>query len=202
MSAGADWVAKNNRVVLDFDGLNDYINCGNSLAHQFSDTDNFSVSCWFNRRTSATKTALISCINNSDQGWALSPTGVGTISFPADSAGASVSISTNITYHVAAVNRNGLRELYLNGAIGGSSSSGTITAASTTTAIGRYYGLLSGSLFSGWIDDVRIYNRALTPVEISLLASEPGIGLRPKRVSVYCDDAISSRRRKILTGLT
>jgi hypothetical protein len=201
MDAGMDWVGRSVGTSLDFDGTNDFIDCGNSVNHQFSNSQNFSVSCWFVRRSSFPESALISCINSSDQGWSLSPSG-NALRFPAYNTGPSVAILLNVVYHAVAVNRNGTRELYLNGVINDSNNGGFITAANINTVIGRYYSNLNAFYFNGWINDVRIYNRALTPAEIRLLASEPGIGLRPERVSVYFAESLSSRRRKILTGLT
>lgn len=43
----------------------------------------------------------------------------------------------------------------------------------------------SSLLFAGQLDDYRAYNRYLSEYEIRLLASEPGIGLRPERRPVF-----------------
>jgi hypothetical protein len=39
--------------------------------------------------------------------------------------------------------------------------------------------------FSGQLEDIRVYSRGVTPQEIRLCASEPGIGLKPERTSVF-----------------
>lgn len=54
-----------------------------------------------------------------------------------------------------------------------------------SAGIGRRFYPASPENMLGQIDDVRIYNRLLTQQEIRLLASEPGIGLRPERTSVF-----------------
>jgi hypothetical protein len=55
----------------------------------------------------------------------------------------------------------------------------TSTSATHSARIGSYISFPSGWYFPGQIDDVRIYNRALTLSEIRLLASRRGIGLVP-----------------------
>jgi hypothetical protein len=51
------------------------------------------------------------------------------------------------------------------------------TAAESTVKIASP--LRAGELYKGRMDDIRLYNRALTPAEIRLLASRRGIGLTP-----------------------
>jgi hypothetical protein len=56
---------------------------------------------------------------------------------------------------------------------------------------------------SGQLDDVRLYNRALTPPEIRLLASKRGIGLQPRpKQFTYYQFPSGSKRRRLLTGMT
>jgi len=56
---------------------------------------------------------------------------------------------------------------------------------------------------SAFIDDIRIYNRALSESEIRLLASRPGIGLRQDRDrQTFYQFPSGSRRRLLLTGHT
>jgi hypothetical protein len=54
----------------------------------------------------------------------------------------------------------------------------TTNAASTAVTIGKNPNSLA-DFYAGLTDDIRIYNRALTPSEIRLLASRRGIGLTP-----------------------
>jgi hypothetical protein len=39
--------------------------------------------------------------------------------------------------------------------------------------------------FGGLADDLRVYRRAMSIPEIRLLATEPGVGLKPERASVF-----------------
>lgn len=55
----------------------------------------------------------------------------------------------------------------------------TPTGTSFTAAIGAYISSLAYTYAQAQMDDIRIYDRALTPAEIRLLASRRGIGLTP-----------------------
>jgi len=55
----------------------------------------------------------------------------------------------------------------------------TATSASHTAVFGSYISSISGWYTPCQLDDLRIYNRALTLAEIRLLASRRGIGLTP-----------------------
>jgi hypothetical protein len=56
----------------------------------------------------------------------------------------------------------------------------SINTVKTPVTIGAISGATSSYNLNGQIDDARIYNRALTPAEIRLLASRRGIGLTPR----------------------
>jgi hypothetical protein len=58
----------------------------------------------------------------------------------------------------------------------------TFTSVITLNALGRYANALGGNApfqWDGYLDDIRIYDRAITLSEIRLLASRRGIGLTP-----------------------
>lgn len=58
---------------------------------------------------------------------------------------------------------------------------GTANVAINWTPTTLFLGSLggTGTFLNGQLDDIRLYNRALTPNEILLLASRRGIGLQP-----------------------
>lgn len=82
---------------------------------------------------------------------------------------------------------------------------GTVTAmdSATPTEIGANAIQSSRGFFlTGKIDDIRLYNRVLTPPEIRQLASKRGIGLAPRpRHYTYYQFPSASRRRKLITGM-
>jgi hypothetical protein len=51
-------------------------------------------------------------------------------------------------------------------------------------------------------DDARVYNRALTEPEIKRLASNPNVGLRSQKQTMFYQFPSGSKRRRILTGMT
>src|SRR2546422_956649 len=71
-------------------------------------------------------------------------------------------------HHVAGVLRNGLAEIYVDGALVAQDTTSPITSVriSTQTMIGQV-----ASDFAGDIDEVRVFARALTAVEIAALVS-------------------------------
>lgn len=83
-------------------------------------------------------------------------------------------LSANQWYHVAAVNNNGTRALYINGAsIPLTGESTTVLANTSFMGIGVDF---NERYFNGLIDEVKIWNRALSAVEVSESASNSTLG--------------------------
>lgn len=180
MDAATDWIANTNAGgirVLDFDGSNDFCDCGESSVDQFATANDFSVSCWFLARSTTGERGLVTRVNSSDSGWALTISS-GFVRFPRWNVGPQYAISTDTIYHVVAVNRSGTREIWVNGVLRASSTSGGIQASSIKTVLGRYYGNLAGFNLNGWLDDVRIFNQAIVEADVlHLYASGEGRGI-------------------------
>lgn len=86
----------------------------------------------------------------------------------ASARAASSSISINNMYHVAMVHSGGSTSIYLNGALNTTGSSTTSASSSSTSLqIGRR--AATEGRFQGWIDDVRLYNYALSATEVSAI---------------------------------
>jgi hypothetical protein len=84
--------------------------------------------------------------------------------------------------HIAATWNGQTSKIYLNGVVAASASvSGTLLQFSETTKIAIGGNPFGGYCLTGYVDDVRVYNRALTQQEILFLASRRGIGLTPLR---------------------
>ena len=75
--------------------------------------------------------------------------------------------------------------MFVNGTVVGTTTGGYATVTGSFPEIGRSLGGAEAGQMLGQLDDVRIYNRTLSPNEIRLLASERGIGLRPERTRRY-----------------
>ena len=69
--------------------------------------------------------------------------------------------------HILAVAESGVLRLYVDAV---ELASGSYTYSSTTTDL--FFGLLSPQYYRGSLDDIRIYNRALTDAEIQVLFNE------------------------------
>ena len=82
----------------------------------------------------------------------------------------------NTWYHVAGVYNATTRtlDIYVNGVLDNGVLVGTVPAAQVVSNINVNIGRRTGGFyFRGVIDDVRIYNRALTPAEIGAVMSNP-----------------------------
>ena len=167
---------------LDFDGSNDYLDCGNT-AH-FERTDSFSVEFWMNWDVSGTHAVVANLDQSaSTRGWEvilegsvihmrLSNTWVTNML----DVSATHGMSTGAWNHVV-MTYNGTSSpsginIYINGVKKSTSTvyntlSGTIVnSTQTLRAGGRGWGSAS-NYFNGKLDEVRIHNRTLSQEEIS-----------------------------------
>ena len=86
--------------------------------------------------------------------------------------------SLNVWYHVAGVYNASARtlDIYVNGVLNNGTLSGTVPASQINSAVNVNIGRRSGGggyYFNGVIDDVRIYNRALSQAEIQADMNTP-----------------------------
>ena len=82
----------------------------------------------------------------------------------------------NVWYHVAGVYNASARtlDIYVNGVLNNGTLSGTVPASQINSAVNVNIGRRSGGFyFNGMIDDVRIYNRALSQAEIQADMNTP-----------------------------
>ena len=208
MDAGTDWVGGPRGTTLDFDGSNDSV----IMDYIFPTLTKLTVSAWVRMSAGQAKLNGIIASSNgtSEPSWTFFVLGsfgnrpAFKVSGNWTNIGSGRSIVNEKWHHLAVTFSNSQPcTIWIDGEPETFSFSQTIAAASNKLTIGdQTIPAASITAFSGRIDDVRVYDKVFTPAEIRLLASEPGIGLRPERVSVYFGESLSSRRRKILTGLT
>jgi hypothetical protein len=152
-------------------GVDDYVDMGTISDHQFS--DNFSVSAWVNVSNYGANRGIVTHIHSaSNYGWGLTTTDSSILQFIANSASGLGSTpvdnnpSTGEWFHLVGVRRSGTNYVYLNGV----QQSTTTTAAPDTgavdTVVGRWRGDYDGLYFYGLIDEVKIFNYALTDQQI------------------------------------
>lgn len=193
MDTGTDWVASQGRYALDFDATNDFVQ-GNAC--QIS-SGQVSACAWVNRRSGAPSNnngniikmgTLDGDVNstfalywNSIQGWTWFVVSAAnslaiirsTQAFPVDT-----------WIHFAGVSTASGMQIFINGVSVASGSSLAVKSSSHGINLGG--GVLSGAqnaVFNGLQSDYVVYNRALHPSEIRLLASHRGIAyeMAPRR---------------------
>jgi hypothetical protein len=155
-----------------FDGSTDYITPPLS-ANIFANAAPFTVTAWVNQSSLKQDDGiLLACVNTvADECLHLAiRNGTPYLGFYSDDISGGMTV-TGTWYDVAFVYEGGdggMRYIYLNGSLvasGQSSSSGLQVSSSTPVIIGAdQLGVMSGS-----IENVHIYNRALSPAEIGAL---------------------------------
>ena len=97
-------------------------------------------------------------------------------------------ISLNTWHHVLLIYNGSDLRYYLDGVltVGPTAKSGTPDTPANSFAIGRLGAYTGGQYWDGSIDEVRIYNRALSATEARRLYTEPFAGIEtPKRKNLY-----------------
>jgi glucose/arabinose dehydrogenase len=176
---GPVWTTGRYGSALNFDGVNDYVDLGNPTSLKL--TGSMTLSAWISSAAfPADDAAVISKRTSSNSGYQLDTTidnGPRTIGFKLTGSGGNDMIRYGATamqagawYHVAGVYdaTNKTMHVYLNGVLNDGTLSGTVTSSQKNSAANVNIGQRAGGGFSvnGKIDEVRIYNRALTAAEI------------------------------------
>src|SRR3990167_4206326 len=167
---------------LNFDGSDDYV----SLSDFADSSANITISAWVRPRTfdnvwpfistivgkelagnnSYTLRAGDSAIANIRLQWAIIQSNSTAVKLDANITVGLLSTST-WSHVTATYNTSGRQEIYINGVLNASQSTadGTLKDSTTAIEIGRSFAA-SARIWDGQIDDVRIYNRALSAEEI------------------------------------
>ena len=195
---------------LSFNGTSSYVDLGNPTSLQL--TGSMTVSAWVKAAANPADDGQIVAKSNDASGWQLktSPdTGPETFGM-AVSASTSSRIqrysttvrSLNTWYHVAGVYDASAQTLstYVNGVLDNGTLSGTVPSSQVNSSVNvnigrRAPGTWGGFYFNGLIDEVRIYNRALTQAEIQTDMNTP-LGASPPAASTQVSGPGSA------TGLT
>tara|TARA_S200000501_G_C20865118_1_gene761536 strand:- start:95 stop:4819 length:4725 start_codon:yes stop_codon:yes gene_type:complete len=154
-----------------------------------TDASNFSFSCWFNTNSSTQDNQGILWANGSNTGVrfgvGINSTsqggdtsvyfGVGTSSFTYINSGTSA-FTANTWVHVVGVKSSTTgMSLYVNNVLKATNTGATGAASTTSTGdnrIGGYKTTAESSWFNGKIDQVRIFDKALSPGEVNSLYNE------------------------------
>jgi ABC-type dipeptide/oligopeptide/nickel transport system permease subunit len=158
---------------LNFDGTNDYVNCGN--ASSLNMTGSITIEAWINADTwnaNAWGGTIVSKDNTDNTGYALRCGNNGMLSFVIGSGGAwhevlSGSIMSSGRWnYVVGVYDGATMSIYVNGVLAGQQSlTGSIGVSALSMFIGNSPGYPT-RFFDGKIDEVRLFNVARTEAQI------------------------------------
>jgi hypothetical protein len=165
-----------------FDGINDYVSVANPFSASQLNGASYSVELWFNPNFSDARMTLVALTTAAGHAVMLERIEGGYIRFvnriPAGIGGSGNDLQSTATAiegrwnHVAAVRDGASMRIYLNGAQVASLSNATGNLpADLRLTIGRLSDTQGMRYFAGKLDEVAIYNRALTPGEVALHAS-------------------------------
>ena len=167
-SAGA-W--NGNTYSVDFDGTNDYVDISGA-ASSLNGLSAFSLSLWYN--TSDFNGGLIAGGTSVNNAFWISRYNSNQLYFNVRNGGATfltvnVANANNTWHHVAAICDGSSSKVYVNGSV---AASGTLPSLSSTGANNlaiAYIPPLSGNYCSGLIDEVAIFNSALSASDITAI---------------------------------
>jgi hypothetical protein len=167
------WVTGKNGTALQFDGVDDYVDCGNDASLDI--TDAITIELWLNPNVAGegvTNAAPV-CKAEAEVDWSWqlrynAPGGYMGFQFNGDPEGSTwVSVNQNLTpgdwYHVAGTFDGTTLRCYLNGIETDTNLLSAIKGGNATLFIGQDGW---GNIFNGVVDEVKIYNRALSAEEI------------------------------------
>jgi hypothetical protein len=212
MDPASDWVVSGGKGALDFDGTNDYvavsdvvstIATGVTLSIWFLNRRSFSdASCLFDTAALNAQTQRqlsVFFLSSNSVYVAIGRNGGGFV-------GSSMNMQLNVLYHLVITGNilSPLATVYLNGISRGTSTSAGIIS-STFSAVDTWIGgnVSGGGLaFDGLIDDVTVFNTALTANEVSeIYRLGRGYGVFPEP---DFDEGFAAagfnRRRRLICG--
>jgi hypothetical protein len=207
LTNGPTWAASQGKYAMSFDGVDDYVDLGNSTQYKLGLSNSFSICAWADI-TIGSSNRVIMGNGFSTKGYHVRLTTANTIRFIVLSTGSDFvfsdsSVITSRWHHVAGVWNKTNTIVYVDGiCFAGFTVGGTLGDFAVTTNL--FIGQSENTGFAlGKIDDSRFYNRALSPDEIRTLATRRGIAyeMAPRRRSSSAVAAFN-RRRRLLLGST
>ena len=169
---------------LSFNGASSYVDIGNGASLQL--TGNMTWSAWINAAANLPDDGIIAAKSDATSGWQLKTsrdTGSYTFGSAVTASGGSrvqrystTVRSLNTWYYVAGVYNATAQtlDIYVNGVLNDGIMVGTPPGSQVNASVNANIGRRTGGLyFNGVIDEVRIYNRALTQSEIQADMNTP-----------------------------
>jgi hypothetical protein len=199
---GPVWIAGKSLGALSFDGVNDFVR----IPHQASlDLYPMSISLWMRTGDAGTRGLVSKYVSGSLNGYQLFLKSGGICGsffksasrYVGDGTGCAVAapgaFNDNLWHHLALVVDSGGGRIYVDGTLRDSKPWSGSPGLPTTTQdvwLGRHPSSLQPYL-AGALDDVRIYGRGLSPVEVGALAGSPTPSGTPPLISGVTVSGIS-----------
>jgi chitodextrinase len=169
---------------LAFNGSTSYVDVGNSASLQL--TGSMTLEAWINAAANPPDDGQIIAKSDDSAGWQFKTSpDTGPQTFGAKVSGtsstgtqrySSLTRSLNTWYHVASVYNPaaGTLDIYVNGVLNNGTLIGSIPASQVSQGVNVNIGRRTGGFyFNGIIDEVRVYNRALSVAEIQTDMNTP-----------------------------
>ena len=215
VSGDPNWMAGKIGGCLDFDGSSNYVNFGNISAFNFGDS-NFTISFWIKREGPHDNGGGFGNIINKynfDIGrqWMFQQDSDGKINFATYHANnmnggegcVSSAIAQNQWVHCVGVRDGSNKYLYINGNINATGTCSGLLSSNSQVRIGDLcHGSDSSSnyqFFNGKIDDVMVFDRALSANEIQALYTMYTIDANSIRYA-YTYDNVGNRKNMKVNG--
>ena len=173
--ASWDWdnvtIIVSNCSSLDFDGVDDYVNTGNNFA------GNYSFEAWIRpKAASGTILSKRDSFNLGDGYELILNNNKPTFRWNGGSVSSLYNLSLNNRWYHIAVSFNGKQAtMYIDGIFAGTNSGDALTNSASPFLIGASYNFgskLTSNHFNGWIDEVRIWNEALTVNQVRFMMNQ------------------------------
>jgi len=164
---------------IEFDGVVDYIDVED---HLDLDTTGFTISAWIKRDSGTINASILSKRDAAfSEGYDLRINGSGRLEFSYNggavtlTSGSVIPIPENEWHQVAVIYNNGTATLYIDG-IADTSVTGLVAPVATTRsfliAAADGYDPDTTAFFAGNIDEVRVWNTALSPVQLRYIMNQ------------------------------
>jgi len=170
---GAEWTTGKIDGALSFDGVDDYVDCGTGPA--ITGTGTFTSSAWVKTDIAKGHSILVQRSTSSWNGsYGVSILPDGSVQFHIYDGGpgfifqSEATVNDGLWHHIVAVRTSSTDgEIYIDGSLAGSGSGPARSLNNVPVWIGRAFTV--PAYFNGLIDDVRIYDTALSAEEIRQL---------------------------------
>jgi hypothetical protein len=160
---------ENNNSAYSFDGMNDYLDLGNPSSITGLGPSSFSICVWIKATLSGTRKEIISfgntSLNKSECFYINSANQIESDLAYSYGPTSAVTVTDGNWHFVCVVNNDNVFQIYIDGAASGNSQAMSPNISSGSVHIGTVPET-SACFFNGSIDEVRIYNRALSKSEI------------------------------------